>query len=78
MNEQEALEWLAELFEEPIAHITPETLRKDIKVWDSLGMLTLMAALDEQFGIVLTEDEIAGFKKVADVLDCLKNYGKLN
>lgn len=77
MNEQEALNWIAELFEEPATNITPETNRKDIPAWDSLGMLTLMAALDEQFGIVVTEDEIAGFKKVEDLLNCLRKYGQL-
>ena len=53
----EALSWIAELFEEPVENIQPETLRDDIESWDSLGILALMASLDEDFDIILSEDE---------------------
>ena len=72
MNECEALNWIAELLEEPIGNLTPETTRKDIAAWDSLKMLTIIEALDEQFGIVISEKEIEGIKKVGDILNILR------
>ena len=44
---------------------------------DSLGVLTLMASLDTDFGIVLTDDDIQGIKKVGDILDVMRRSGKL-
>ena len=78
MTTNEALKWIAELFEEPPENVTPETQRDDIAAWDSLGVLTLMAALDEKFDIVLTEQEIRGMKKVDDILEILRKNSKLS
>lgn len=73
-----ALQWLAELFEEPKASLTPDTPRAEIPAWDSLGVLTLMAALDEKFGILLSDQEMRAMTRVGDVLEVLRQHGKLN
>lgn len=78
MKTEDALSWLAEVFEEQPGRITLDTLRKDIPTWDSLGTLTLIAGLDEKFDIHLSEAEIEGLEKVADVLDILRRSGKLD
>lgn len=78
MTLDESLKWIAELFEEPVENIRPDTLRDDIAAWDSLGVLTLMAGLDEKFGIVLSENEIGQMKKVDDVLSILRRNGHLS
>jgi acyl carrier protein len=78
MTQGEALGWIAELFEETAERLTPETLRDDIPAWDSLGVLTLMADLDRDFGIVLSDGEIQGMKKVDDILGILRRNGKLS
>jgi acyl carrier protein len=77
MNEQEMLVWLAGLFEEPPAGITRSSLRENIPMWDSLGTLNLMAAVDEKFGLVLSEADLASFKTVGDVIDFLARHGHL-
>ena len=77
MTTDEALEWIAELFEEPVENITPETPRVDIPAWDSLGILTLMARLDEDFEILLEEEEVQELRSVNDILEALRRYGKL-
>ena len=56
MTEQEALKWIAELFEEPVENIRPETKQDEVEGWDSLGVLSLMAGLDEEFDILMTEE----------------------
>ncbi|PYM13307.1 MAG: hypothetical protein DME18_09350 [Verrucomicrobia bacterium] len=76
MTQEEALHWIAELFEEPRENITPETDRKAIPAWDSLGVLTLMAALDEKFNIILSDKDVRGMEKVADLLQILRRNGK--
>ena len=77
MTLQEALNWIAELFEESVEDITPETLKEDIPAWDSLGILALMASLDEDFNILLTDDEVQNLKKVDDVFELLRKNGQL-
>jgi acyl carrier protein len=78
MTQADAIKWIADLFEEPVDHITPEAKRDDIPGWDSLGILNLMAGLDEGFGILLSEAEISKLQRVEDVLNILKQHGKLS
>ena len=78
MNMEEALTWIADLFEEPVENIQPETLKEDIPAWDSLGVLALMASLDEDFGILLTEEEMQALEKVNDIFDLIKRNGGMD
>lgn len=77
MTLQEALTWIAEVFEEPAGRIVRDTKRSEIPGWDSLGTLSLIAALDERFDIQLAEDAIEGLRGVADLLDVLRERGAL-
>ena len=77
MTTDEALKWLAKLFEFPADALRPETPREAIPAWDSLGTLTLMAGLDEKFGVALTDTEIRGMAKAGDVIELLRKKGKL-
>jgi acyl carrier protein len=77
MTHEEALEWIAEVFEEPAENITPETTRDDVKGWDSLGILNLMAALDEEFDIQLSEEELFETQTVEDILEIFRKHGHL-
>jgi len=71
------LKWFADLFGLPIANVTPATARTEITDWDSLGVLTLMAALDETFDLVVDDADMRAMKKVGDVLDLLRKNGKI-
>jgi acyl carrier protein len=77
MNTQEALTWIAETFEEPPERVSADTPRDQILGWDSLGVLTLMASLDEKFDIQLTEREMEGMERVSDILAILQRAGAL-
>ena len=77
MQTEEALSWIAEVFEERPGRITAQTLRKDIPGWDSLGTLSLIAALDERFDIHLAEEAIEGMQSVADLLDILRHHAAM-
>ena len=78
MNQEDALKWFAELFGLPVASVNPGTLRSEIPDWDSLGVLTLMAALDETFDLVVDDADMRAMQKVGDVLDLLRKHGKIN
>ena len=71
-NLNEALAWVADVFEMPVEKIRPETRRDEIDAWDSLGILTLMARLDEDFQILLAEEEIQQLRGVGDILNLLR------
>ena len=77
MTQLEALEWVAGLFEQPVAELSPETPLDQIPMWDSLGILTLMADFDEKFGIVLNDEDMHQMRRVDDILEVLRKQGKL-
>jgi acyl carrier protein len=77
MTQEEALAWVAGIFEEPVENIKPETSAENVAAWDSLGVLNLMAAFDEKFGIQLRDDEIRQMRGVKDILDVLTRHGIL-
>jgi acyl carrier protein len=77
LSHGDALDWIAELFEEPKGRIQPTTPRGDVAAWDSLGQLVLMSALDQRFGIRLTQDELASLRSIQDILEILGTHGRL-
>jgi acyl carrier protein len=77
MNAQQVLSWIAEVFEEPAGRISVSTARSSIAGWDSLGTLSLIAALDEKFDIHIDEREIESMAKVDDIFAVLRRHGAL-
>ena len=77
MTPSEALAWVATMFEEPLDNVRPETPRDEIFGWDSLGVLALMAELDEKFDIRVGEQEMTAMTSVQDILNVLQKHGKL-
>lgn len=75
MKTEEAVTWIAEVFEESAGRISAQTLRKEIPGWDSLGTLSLIAGLDEKFDIQLSEKEIGSLERVNDIVDLLRRNG---
>jgi len=78
ISEQDALNWVAGVFEAAPGTLTPATIREDVPAWDSMGVLMLMAAMDEQFSIVLADTDIKEMRNVGDILQVLRANGKLS
>lgn len=76
LSRAEALKWVAEVFQHPF-ELAATTPRSEIPAWDSLGMLSLMARLDEDFSILLEPDDSDAMQSVADVLAILERNGIL-
>lgn len=68
---------LATIFDEPVHRIRPTTARDDLAGWDSMGALSLMAELDERFGIELTAEMSRSITNVAGILELLHANGVL-
>ena len=77
MSQNEALDWLADLFAEPAGSLQPETPRSAVVTWDSLGVLTLMAGLDEKFDLVVNDGDMRAMQTIGDVIEMLRKNGKI-
>ena len=55
--------------------VTPATSRKDVPKWDSLQHVALVAAIEEQFGITLSMDEMVEIRSVKDICNILDRHG---
>ncbi|MES2673282.1 MAG: acyl carrier protein [Pseudomonadota bacterium] len=55
-----------------------ETLLVDVPGWDSMGVLLLMAEMDERFSITLNEVALAKLKGVKDIIAVVKDAGLLS
>jgi acyl carrier protein len=69
----QALAMIAEAINTPENQVQPAASLEDLEGWDSMGVLLLMAELDERFSIILEEETIGSFSKVADILKLLKD-----
>lgn len=56
------------VFMDPQLLVTESTSAKDIRMWDSLTHLELIAAVEEGFGIKFSFDEVMQFDNVGDMI----------
>ncbi len=57
--------------------LTIDTRLVNVPAWDSMGVLLLMAEMDERFGITLNETELANLRGVVDIVNVVKRAGLL-
>lgn len=55
--------------------ITLATSRKDVPKWDSLQHVALVAAIEQQFSISLSMDEMIEIRSVKDIYNILDRHG---
>lgn len=48
---------------------------QDIDAWDSVGHMGLIAALEDEFGIMMETDDIIDFSSYEKGIEILKKYG---
>lgn len=60
-----------DIFDEPDLNITLTTSCLDIPEWDSVAQVKLVLAIEEEFGVEFTTDEVAAFKCVGDFVRAL-------
>ena len=77
MKENEALLFITKAFGERPENIRPDASKDEIPNWDSIGTISLMAELDEQFCITLEEKDLGALNRIDDILNVLRKHGKL-
>jgi len=68
-------EMLVVLLNEESVDITPQAKLSELSGWDSMGILLLMAELDEKFGITLQEQHIKSLQTIADIVAIIRDRG---
>ena len=62
---------LRDFFDDDETELTPETTDGDIEDWDSLDHITLMAAVEEEFGVRFTMGQVSGMKNVGEMVEII-------
>ena len=66
---------LAELLQIPVTKVTADLAMKDLDVWDSLKHMEVIAALEQQFELQFTFEEIVSMRSVGDIKRVLSSKG---
>lgn len=77
MKTEEIINWITELFEESPGSISIDTDLESIPAWDSLGVLNLIAELDENYDIILEDEDILELRNVENIIDIFRKNGNL-
>lgn len=54
--------------------VSPDESRAGLAKWDSLKHIEIMFALEDEFGIVFSEEELSGLDGVAVIIDRVAGY----
>lgn len=74
MNEKEIYSELEEVFEEIFdekVSLSAETTADDIEDWDSLTHITLIAAVENKFGIKFKMKEVSSMKNIGEMVSII-------
>ena len=65
-----------DFFDDDDIELDEDTTADDIDDWDSLSHITLMSAVEEEFGLRFTMSEVSGMKNVGEMAEIIKKRGK--
>jgi len=75
MERKEIISTLNEIFEDIIdegsVSLSETSTSKDIDGWDSLTNIQLVVAIEKNYKIRFTSEEITSWKNVGEMLDCI-------
>ena len=60
-----------DVFDDPSICVTRETTANDIDGWDSLEHITLISAVEDEFGIRFTMGQVSTMKNVGEMMDII-------
>ena len=55
--------------------VTAQTSRADVPKWDSLRHIALVTAIEQNFGLSLSMDEMVEIRSVQDICNILDRHG---
>ena len=65
-----------DVFDDDSISVNEETTAEDIEDWDSLNHITLIDAVESEFGIRFTMGEVSGMKNVGEMAQIIKERAK--
>ncbi|WP_419813550.1 acyl carrier protein [Bacterioplanoides sp.] len=74
-NRKKYDEVFMEVFEIEADQLNEKLEYQSIEAWDSVGHMSLMAALEDEFDIMLEMDDIVDFGSYLTGVETLKKYG---
>ena len=66
-----------DVFDDPQLQITDETSRDNFDKWDSLEQVKLVIAIEEEFGVKFTTDEVTSIRSVGEFKKTVAAHSKL-
>jgi acyl carrier protein len=77
LNENDLIRMIAQtLFIDPVS-ITSATQKKKIPEWDSMGIISIMAMLEDEFQLTLSVEEAVALNGMPDLIAVLRKHNKL-
>ncbi|MBQ9484044.1 MAG: acyl carrier protein [Ruminiclostridium sp.] len=64
-----------DFFDDDDIEVDASTTADDIDDWDSLNHITLMSAIEEEFGVRFTMGEVSGMKNVGEMAQIISDRG---
>ncbi len=64
----------ARIFKVPVNSISDDSSPETVESWDSLGHLQLILALEEEFGVHFSVDEIGTMQSIGSILTVLGKH----
>ena len=74
--EEKIIKLIAEVLQVPTGDVTTETEIGELDEWDSLRNVTIIAELQKQFNITITQDMLMDLENVADIIDLVEDLTK--
>ena len=74
--EEKIIKLIAEILQVPTSDVTTETEIGELDEWDSLRNVTIIAELQKQFDITITQDMLMDLENVADIIDLVEDLTK--
>lgn len=65
-----------DVFDDDTIEVGESTTADDIEDWDSLNHITLIDAVESEFGVRFTMGEVSGMKNVGDMAEIIRARGK--
>ncbi|MBR2305567.1 MAG: acyl carrier protein [Ruminococcus sp.] len=65
-----------DVFDDDSIVITAQTTADDIDDWDSIEHITLIGAVEDEFGVKFRMGEVSGMKNVGEMIDIIAQRAK--
>lgn len=60
-----------DVFDDESINITPQMSADDLEEWDSISHISLISAVEDEFGMKFTMSEVVGMKNVGEMVNII-------